>query len=190
MKTCARERCPPTAVLKAMLAKGSVKFGLGMQLGRMEGAKEARAWPRTAHRTAPLSSATPLAQPHTHPSCSARRQGGSLPSPRARLTQPGQHTQPPPACAAVPGIARDVESRRELSRERGVDSGTSRERAHFAALLNARYFPPFPLAVNCKRVCALFPKWGSSRYFICTTHVKNPYVVSSATVRCAAVKVG
>jgi len=40
MKTCARERCPPTAVLKAMLAKGSVKFGLGMQLGRMEGAKE------------------------------------------------------------------------------------------------------------------------------------------------------
>ena len=85
MKTCARERCPPTAVLKAMLAKGSVKFGLGMQLGRMEGAKEARAWPPTAHRTAPLSSATPLAQPHTHPSCSARRQGGSLPSPRARL---------------------------------------------------------------------------------------------------------
>ena len=41
MKTCSRERCPPTAVLKAMLAKGSVKFGLGMQLGRMEGAKEA-----------------------------------------------------------------------------------------------------------------------------------------------------
>lgn len=40
MKTCARERCPPTAVLKAMLAKGSVKFGLGMKLGRMEGAKE------------------------------------------------------------------------------------------------------------------------------------------------------
>jgi len=40
MKTCARERCPPTSVLKAMLAKGSVKFGLGMQLGRMEGAKE------------------------------------------------------------------------------------------------------------------------------------------------------
>ena len=142
MKTCARERCPPTAVLKAMLAKGSVKFGLGMQLGRMEGAKEARAWPRTAHRTAPLSSATPLAQPHTHPSCSARRQGGSLPSPRARLTQPGQHTQPPPACAAVPGIARDVESKRELS---GAWIQASRERAHFAALLqNARYFPPFP----------------------------------------------
>eukprot|EP00320_Phaeocystis_rex_P019382 CAMPEP_0119066578 /NCGR_PEP_ID=MMETSP1178-20130426/9094_1 /TAXON_ID=33656 /ORGANISM="unid sp, Strain CCMP2000" /LENGTH=369 /DNA_ID=CAMNT_0007048187 /DNA_START=31 /DNA_END=1140 /DNA_ORIENTATION=- len=40
MRTCARERCPPTAVLKAMLAKGSVKFGLGMKLGRMEGAKE------------------------------------------------------------------------------------------------------------------------------------------------------
>merc|ERR1712194_742185 len=33
---------------------------------------------------------------------------------------------------------------------------------------------PFPPAVNCKHVCALFPKWGSSRYFICTTHVKNP----------------
>ena len=44
MKTCARERCPPTAVLKAMLAKGSVKFGLGMQLGRMEGAKEVRTY--------------------------------------------------------------------------------------------------------------------------------------------------
>ena len=81
MKTCARERCPPTAVLKAMLAKGSVKFGLGMQLGRMEGAKEARAWPPTAHRTAPLSSATPLAQPHTHPSCSARRQEARYPRP-------------------------------------------------------------------------------------------------------------
>ena len=147
MKTCARERCPPTAVLKAMLAKGSVKFGLGMQLGRMEGAKEARAWPRTAHRTAPLSSATHLAQPHTPPSCSARRQGGSLPSPRARHTQPGQHTQPPPACAAVPGIARDVESRRELSRERGVDSGFPRA-GHFAALLQMR--DTFPLSPGRK----------------------------------------
>ena len=67
MKTCARERCPPTAVLKAMLAKGSVKFGLGMKLGRMEGAKEARAShrtphpssPRTPRRTPPFSSASP-----------------------------------------------------------------------------------------------------------------------------------
>ena len=64
MKTCARERCPPTAVLKAMLAKGSVKFGLGMKLGRMEGAKEARlaphpSSPRTPRRTPPFSSASP-----------------------------------------------------------------------------------------------------------------------------------
>ena len=72
MKTCARERCPPTAVLKAMLAKGSVKFGLGMQLGRMEGAKEARASPRTAPLVASHPSShpalqlrlLPLAQPH------------------------------------------------------------------------------------------------------------------------------
>lgn len=35
-----RERAPPDAVLKAMLSKGSVKFGLGMQLGKLEGAKE------------------------------------------------------------------------------------------------------------------------------------------------------
>lgn len=40
LKMCVRERAPPTAVLKAMLSKGSVKFGLGMQLGRLEGAKE------------------------------------------------------------------------------------------------------------------------------------------------------
>ena len=64
MKTCARERCPPTAVLKAMLAKGSVKFGLGMQLGRMEGAKEARATlsprPRDLHSPAgSMHSASP-----------------------------------------------------------------------------------------------------------------------------------
>ena len=59
MKTCARERCPPTAVLKAMLAKGSVKFGLGMKLGRMEGAKEARA----SHRTAPLVASHPSSHP-------------------------------------------------------------------------------------------------------------------------------
>ena len=66
MKTCARERCPPTAVLKAMLAKGSVKFGLGMKLGRMEGAKEARASHRTLipHRLAPLVAPRPSAPPH------------------------------------------------------------------------------------------------------------------------------
>ena len=40
LNACARERVPPTAVLKAMLSKGSVKYGLGMKLGRMEGAKE------------------------------------------------------------------------------------------------------------------------------------------------------
>ena len=70
MKTCARERCPPTAVLKAMLAKGSVKFGLGMKLGRMEGAKEARASHRTLIASHPSSHHAlqlrllPLAQPH------------------------------------------------------------------------------------------------------------------------------
>lgn len=37
---CMRDRVPPTAVLKAMLSKGSVAFGLGMQKGRLEGAKE------------------------------------------------------------------------------------------------------------------------------------------------------
>ena len=37
---CARDRIPPAAVIKAMNSKGSVKFGLGMQKGRMEGAKE------------------------------------------------------------------------------------------------------------------------------------------------------
>ena len=40
MDVCIRDRVPPEAVIKAMLAKGSVKFGLGMQKGRMEGAKE------------------------------------------------------------------------------------------------------------------------------------------------------
>ena len=63
MKTCARERCPPTAVLKAMLAKGSVKFGLGMKLGRMEGAKEARASHCTPHRLATLVAPRPSAPP-------------------------------------------------------------------------------------------------------------------------------
>lgn len=37
---CIRDRVPPDAVIKAMLAKGSVEFGLGMQKGRLEGAKE------------------------------------------------------------------------------------------------------------------------------------------------------
>jgi len=40
LEVCCRDRVPPTAVLKAMLAKGSVKYGLGMQKGRLEGAKE------------------------------------------------------------------------------------------------------------------------------------------------------
>ena len=66
MKTCARERCPPTAVLKAMLAKGSVKFGLGMKLGRMEGAKEARASPRSKFRQDSAPKTNP-ARTHTTP---------------------------------------------------------------------------------------------------------------------------
>jgi len=37
---CIRDRVPPEAVIKAMLSKGSVEFGLGMQKGRLEGAKE------------------------------------------------------------------------------------------------------------------------------------------------------
>lgn len=40
LEVCARDRVPPVAVVKAMLAKGSVKYGLGMQKGRLEGAKE------------------------------------------------------------------------------------------------------------------------------------------------------
>ena len=40
LEVCARDRIPPAAVIKAMNSKGSVKFGLGMQKGRMEGAKE------------------------------------------------------------------------------------------------------------------------------------------------------
>ena len=40
LEVCARDRVPPAAVIKAMNSKGSVKFGLGMQKGRMEGAKE------------------------------------------------------------------------------------------------------------------------------------------------------
>lgn len=37
---CIRDRVPPDAVIKAMMSKGSVEFGLGMQKGRLEGAKE------------------------------------------------------------------------------------------------------------------------------------------------------
>ena len=59
MQTCARERCPPTAVLKAMLAKGSVKFGLGMKLGRMEGAKEVRPARHLAPPDAPCCARSP-----------------------------------------------------------------------------------------------------------------------------------
>lgn len=40
LRMVARDRCPPAAVCKSMLAKGSVAFGLGLQLGRNEGAKE------------------------------------------------------------------------------------------------------------------------------------------------------
>lgn len=40
IEVCIRDRVPPDAVIKAMLAKGSVKYGLGMQKGRLEGAKE------------------------------------------------------------------------------------------------------------------------------------------------------
>ena len=40
LDVCARDRVPPSAVIKAMNSKGSVKYGLGMQKGRMEGAKE------------------------------------------------------------------------------------------------------------------------------------------------------
>ena len=45
-------------MLKAMLAKGSVKFGLGMKLGRMEGAKEAR-----SHSRRSIPPRTPGAEP-------------------------------------------------------------------------------------------------------------------------------
>lgn len=40
MHTVVRERAPPSAVIKAMRSKGSAQFGLGMKLGRYEGAKE------------------------------------------------------------------------------------------------------------------------------------------------------
>jgi len=40
MDVCIRDRVPPTAIIKAVLSKGSVKYGLGMQKGRLEGSKE------------------------------------------------------------------------------------------------------------------------------------------------------
>eukprot|EP00316_Scyphosphaera_apsteinii_P020409 CAMPEP_0119333988 /NCGR_PEP_ID=MMETSP1333-20130426/86398_1 /TAXON_ID=418940 /ORGANISM="Scyphosphaera apsteinii, Strain RCC1455" /LENGTH=368 /DNA_ID=CAMNT_0007344191 /DNA_START=123 /DNA_END=1230 /DNA_ORIENTATION=+ len=40
MEICIRDRIPPESVMKAMLSKGSVQFGLGMQKGRLEGSKE------------------------------------------------------------------------------------------------------------------------------------------------------
>lgn len=40
LEVCSRDRCPPESVVKAMLMKGSYKYGLGMQKGRLEGAKE------------------------------------------------------------------------------------------------------------------------------------------------------
>jgi len=40
LDVCVRDRVPPAAVLKAMRSKGSVKFGLGYQKGRLEGSKE------------------------------------------------------------------------------------------------------------------------------------------------------
>lgn len=40
LQVCVRDRVPPTAIIKAILSKGSVKFGMGFQKGRLEGAKE------------------------------------------------------------------------------------------------------------------------------------------------------
>lgn len=40
LEVCARDRVPPAAVMKALLSKGSVKYGLGMNMGRLEGSKE------------------------------------------------------------------------------------------------------------------------------------------------------
>ena len=37
---CVRDRVPPSAICKSILSKGSVKYGLGMQKGRLEGSKE------------------------------------------------------------------------------------------------------------------------------------------------------
>ena len=144
MKTCARERCPPTSVLKAMLAKGSVKFGLGMQLGRMEGAKEARAWPRTPRRTTPLSLATPLSSAtHTRPSCSAPIKGAK----DARYPRPARasHTAAQPthsAASCLRGSPWDrSRCRVEARAERGVDTDFPRGPTGSTAA-NARYCAP------------------------------------------------
>lgn len=40
LEVCVRDRVPPSAIIKAALSKGSVKYGLGMQKGRLEGSKE------------------------------------------------------------------------------------------------------------------------------------------------------
>ena len=40
LDVCVRDRVPPAAICKAILSKGSVKYGLGMQKGRLEGSKE------------------------------------------------------------------------------------------------------------------------------------------------------
>ena len=40
LEVVVRDRVPPSAISKAILSKGSVKYGLGMQKGRLEGAKE------------------------------------------------------------------------------------------------------------------------------------------------------
>ena len=40
LDVCVRDRVPPSAIVKSILSKGSVKYGLGMQKGRLEGSKE------------------------------------------------------------------------------------------------------------------------------------------------------
>lgn len=40
LEVCVRDRVPPAAIIKAINSKGSVKYGLGMQKGRLEGSKE------------------------------------------------------------------------------------------------------------------------------------------------------
>jgi len=40
LEMCVRDRVPPSAIIKAVLSKGSVKYGLGYNKGRLEGSKE------------------------------------------------------------------------------------------------------------------------------------------------------
>jgi len=40
LEVVVRDRVPPSSICKALLSKGSVKYGLGMQKGRLEGSKE------------------------------------------------------------------------------------------------------------------------------------------------------